>query len=181
MNPAVHAAAMHFVERSAQLGSHGRTITDDEVEELRARIGPALPQWYMDLLKAVPICGLELSWEINQPEVGYHAWLPFEWNTPEAAIGETCEAYPGIALLPRGYFCAASDSGGGGNPLFLRGLNVDDPPPLMVYHDYGIDPDVLLTKGTVILAPSLSEFFDRAEAVPPLELAEEWLKSGQEE
>jgi hypothetical protein len=53
-------------------------------------------------------------------------WL--DWSNPWHMRGESLEAYPGIAILERGYINVAIDPGGGGNPYFIPTDEGEDPP-----------------------------------------------------
>ena len=69
-----------LVARAAACGKRGRTLSTDERNRLTAAL-PVYPTWLLDLLSAVPLCGLELGWQAYDPEPGFDGvqapqWLP---------------------------------------------------------------------------------------------------------
>jgi len=154
----VQTAAEEFVARAAAVGKQGRVLTDQEAHTLMDEIS-VYPQWLLQLLKTVPLCGLEIGWQAYDPEPEDDgvAWL--EWCDASGVISESVEAYPGLAILPAGYINIAGDSCGGGNPYFICIHDGEDPPMYQVYHDVGDEAGVILKDGRRTVSASLSEFF----------------------
>lgn len=154
----VRSAAEALVARAAALGKRGRTLSPDERERLAAAL-PQYPAWLLDLLFAVPLCGLELGWQADAPEPDYDglAWL---WvSDGDGILKESLELYPGLAILSAGYVNFGGDATGGGDPYFLPIQEGEDPPLYQVYHDVGEDAPTILAQGRQLVAPRLSEFF----------------------
>jgi hypothetical protein len=156
----VRHAAETLIARAATLGLRGRTLTFEERQRIVAAL-PTYPGWLLDLLAAVPLCGLELGWQAFDPEPRYDGVLWVTVSSADDILWESLEGYPGLGILPAGYVNFGGDVGGG-DPYFLPTREGDDPPLYQVYHDMGMDAETILAEGRRLVAPRLSEFFDRA-------------------
>src|SRR5688500_5289673 len=154
----VRVAAEAVVTRAAALGMRGRTLTNDERQRLASAL-PIYPHWLLDLLSAVPLCGLELGWQAVEPEPGFEGVPWVTVSDGESILWESLEGYPGLGILPAGYVNFGGDAGGGGDPYFLPVHEGDDPPLYQVFHDVGADAQTILADGRCLVAPRLSEFF----------------------
>jgi hypothetical protein len=157
----VRAAAAALVERAGSFGLRGRTLSAEERRRLTAAL-PAYPAWLLDLLSAIPLCGLELGWQAFDPEPDFDgvAWLRV--SDADGILWESTEGYPGLAILSAGYVNFGGDSTGGGDPYFVPIREGDDPPLYQVYHDVGADAATILAEGRQLVAPRLSEFLRAA-------------------
>jgi hypothetical protein len=157
----VRAAADELVSRAAALGRRGRSLTEEERHRVVAAL-PTYPSWMLDLLSAVPLCGLELGWQAFDPEPGFDGVLWIEVSNADGILWESLEGYPGLGILPAGYVNFGGDAGGGGDPYFFPVQEGDDPPLYQVYHDMGVDTETILANGRQLVANRLSEFFNTA-------------------
>lgn len=155
------AVAEALVARAAACGKRGRTLTDDDRSRLIAAL-PVYPTWLLELLSAVPLCGLELGWQAYAPEPSFDGVSWVEVSNVEGILWESLEGYPGLAILPVGYVNFGGDSGGGGDPYFIPINEGVDPPLYQVYHDVGSDAATILAEGRRLVAPRLSEFLGTA-------------------
>ena len=154
----VRVEAEAIATRAAALGIRGRTLTNDERQRLATAL-PVYPTWLLDLLSAVPLCGLELGWRAFDPEPEFDGVLWIEVSDANGILWESLEGYPGLGILPAGYVNFGGDSCGGGDPYFLPVHEGDDPPLYHVYHDVGTDAETILADGRRLVASHLSEFF----------------------
>jgi hypothetical protein len=155
------ALAEALVARAGACGKHGRRLTADERNRLTAAL-PVYPTWLLDLLSAVPLCGLELGWQACDSEPGFDGVSWMEVSNAEGILLESLEGYPGLAILSAGYVNFGGDSGGGGDPYFIPINEGIDPPLYQVYHDVGSDPATILGEGRRLVAHRLSEFLGAA-------------------
>ncbi len=155
------AAAEALVARAAAQGKRGRTLTADDRSRLIAAL-PVYPTWLLDLLSAVPLCGLELGWQAYGHTPGFDGVSWVEVSNAEGIVWESLEGYPGLAILPAGYDNFGGDAGGGGDPYFIPINDGVDPPLYQVYHDVGSDAATILAEGRRMVAPRLSEFLGAA-------------------
>ena len=63
MNPDVKRRANEFVKWASDHGQKGRKANSDSLNELNQQMGGRIPDWYIELLTTIPICGLEVQWE----------------------------------------------------------------------------------------------------------------------
>ena len=157
----VTGVARVLADRAAALGKPGRTLSPDE----RIRMTEALtnyPSWLLDLLSSVPLVGLELGWQADEPqsEDDGLAWVRI--SDAAGILRESLELHPGLDILPAGYVNFGGDAIGGGDPYFVPINEGMDPPLYQVYHDVGDDAATILAEGRILVAPSLSEFFRTA-------------------
>jgi hypothetical protein len=154
---AVRAAAEALVARAAALGHRGWTLTPQERQRVAAAL-PVYPVWLLDLLSAVPLCGLRLGWRAFPPKPDWDGVLWVEVSDAASILAESLELYPGIGILPAGYVNFGGGDGSG-DPYFVCAHEGDDPPLYEVYHDVGTDAAAILAEGRNLVAPNLSEFF----------------------
>jgi hypothetical protein len=158
MNQNVLTSARELVERAKRHGQTGRVAASDELDRLSRDLGANLPDWYRDLLAAVPLIGLELGVSVPDSEPDDEtSWL--EWLGPGSIHSESLELYPGIAVLQHGFLCVGGCSHGTGDQYFLKTTLGDDPPLVQIDHEIGDDADLILTRGLNEIAPALSAFF----------------------
>lgn len=157
----VRAAAEELVARALSLGQRGRVLTTQQAGALADDVD-AYPSWLVDLLTAVPLCGLELGWQAHAPEPTFDGVLWLMWSDATGVRSESLECYPGLAILPAGYVNVAEDSMGGGDPYFICIHEGSDPPLYQVDHDVGSEAETILRDGRRLVAASLSEFFRSA-------------------
>lgn len=62
MNAHVEKEARLFVERAIALGQRGTCADAAELAALNTEMSERMPEWYVALLRSVPLCGLELNW-----------------------------------------------------------------------------------------------------------------------
>ncbi len=129
MNPDVEKEARLFVERAIALGQRGTCADAAELAALNSELGERMPEWYVALLRSVPLCGLELKWLAEGTEGA------IEWCGVRGIRSESLECYPGIAILERGFINVGSDPFGSGDSFFIPTDQGDDPPVFQVYHD----------------------------------------------
>ena len=155
---AVRSAAEALIARAAALGIHGRTLTSEERQRIAAAL-PAYPAWLLDVLSAVPLCGLQLGWQAFDPEPEFDGIQWVAVSNADGILWESLEGYPGLGILPAGYVNFGGDADGGGDPYFLPVHDGDDPPLYQVYHDVGEDAATILENGRQLVAARLSAFF----------------------
>ena len=153
----VRTAAEALVARAAALGIRGRTLSPDERQRISAGL-PVYPAWLLDLLSAVPLCGLRLGWQAYEPKPDFDGVMWVEVSDADGILSESLDLYPGIGILPAGYVNFGG-SDGSGDPYFLCAHEGDDPPLYEVYHDAGSETESILAEGRNLVAPKLSEFF----------------------
>lgn len=156
----VRAAAEELVARAAALGLEGRTLTADERSRMTAAL-PVYPEWLLDLLSTVPLCGLRLGWQADDPRPDYDGVLWVEVSDAGGILSESLELYPGVGIQSAGYVNFGGGDGSG-DPYFLCAHEGDDPPLYQVYHDVGADAETILAQGRRLVSPTLSEFFRTA-------------------
>jgi hypothetical protein len=160
MNPTVMRAARALVVRAERDGQTGLLATADELHRLESELGAHLPGWYRDLLRTVPLIGLELG--VVHPDSSDDDVSSVLWLGPEGIRTESVELFPGSAVVGRGYLCVGGCAHGSGDQYFLDTNAGDDPRLVQIYHDVGTDADRILAEGVVEIAPSLSAFFSGA-------------------
>ncbi len=156
MNAKVEKAASKLIERATAAGLVSSFADPAELQQVCRDLGDKFPDWYAELISNFPLCGLDLGW---QDEDGISSMI---WSTPEQSRSESLEAYPGLAILERGYINVALCAHGSGNPYFIPTDIGDDPPIYQVYHDISDKPDEIIAQGLQLISPSLSEFFSTA-------------------
>ena len=168
MNPAVMSEALALVARARANGHTGSVGDAAEWERLSSDLGGIIPEWYIELTTSVPLVGLEIGWQSSEPEQDDDglAWL--YWMGADDTRSEALEAYPGIAVVRRGYICVASCLHRTGDQYFIPTNQGDDPPLYNTYHDVGDSADEILDGGREVAASSLPEFFrtSRVESRP---------------
>ena len=160
MDPRVQQEASRLVKRANDNGQQGRTADPARMAALNEEMNNRIPEWYVELLTSIPLCGLQLDWESDDEE---GAEGTIEWSDENGIRSESLECYPGLAILERGYVNVGSDPSGSGDPYFIPADQGDDPPVYQVYHDVSDDADEILSEGLELVAESLSEFFRDAE------------------
>ena len=162
MNPKVLTAARELVQRAERDRQAGKLAAADDLDRLGRALGAHLPDWYRELLAAVPLIGLELG--VVAPGTSEDddiSWLL--WLGPDAISTESVELYPGSAVLRHGYLCVGGCAHGSGDQYFLNtGAGDDDPPLVQIYHDIGAEAERILADGVVEIAPTLSAFLAEA-------------------
>lgn len=157
MNTHVLTAAQGFVEKATAKGRKGAVADAAKLSALNQEMDGRIPEWLMELLTRVPLCGLVLGVETSE---GSHS---VGWNGVRGMRNESLEAYPGVAILERGFLNVASDFTGGGDPFFIAVDDGDDPPLYQVSHDVGEEAGEILAAGRVPVAESLSSLFLTAQ------------------
>jgi len=158
INQKVFTSASELVERAKRDGQTGRVAASGELDRLSRELGANLPDWYRDLLAAVPLIGLELGVNVPDSEPDDEtSWL--EWLGPGSIRSESLELYPGIAVLQHGFLCVGGCSHGTGDQYFLKTTLGDDPPLVQIDHEIVDDADLIVTRGLNEIAPALSAFF----------------------
>ncbi len=122
---------------------------------------PIYPSWLLDLLSAIPLCGLRLGWRAFDPEPDFDGVLWVEVSDADGILSESLELYPGVGILPAGYVNFGG-SDGSGDPYFVCAHEGGDPPLYEVYHDIGTDAVSILAEGRKVVASHLSDFFRTA-------------------
>lgn len=167
MNDNLIEAAQALVERAAALEHHGRVADRAEWERINHDLGGRIPDWYRELLSRVPLGGLNLGWRTAEPTAEFEGVEWVIWANPSDLRSESLEAYPGLAILERGYINVALDATGGGDPYFIPTDQGDNPPLYQVCHDISDEADVILQHGRRLVAQSLSVFFSQAIIIAP--------------
>jgi len=162
MLESVRDSARDLVERAAAKGQLGSVVERTALESVARETRGCIPLWYIDLLCEVPLAGLVLGWQAYEPDEEWDGVSWMEWSNAQHMRAECLEAYPGIAILQRGYVSVALDLDGGGDPYFIPTDQGEDPPLYQVFHDLGDHPDTILEHGRHLVAPSLSGFFRTA-------------------
>ena len=162
MDARVKQAASGLVERATTAGLVGAVADVAQLHQLNQDLGGKLPDWYAELLATFPLCGLELGWHDDDDEDTDDVWWML-WSTPEHLRGESLEAYPGLAILERGYINVALCAHGSGDPYFIPTDKGENPPIYQVYHDVSDEADEILKEGLKLVSASLSEFFETAK------------------
>lgn len=158
---ALSGVAQVLADRAAALGKPGRTLSSDERQRLTDAI-PDYPGWLLDLLSTVPLVGLELGWQADDPDEDDDGLAWVRVSDGDGILRESLELYPGLDILPAGYVNFGGDAIGGGDPYFLPINEGEDPPLYQVYHDGGDDAATILAEGRVLVAARLSDFFRMA-------------------
>jgi hypothetical protein len=156
----LRVAAEAVVTRAAALGMRGRTLTSDERQRLASAL-PIYPFWLLDLLCAVPLCGLELGWRASEPEPDFDGVEWIRVSDADGILWESMQGYPGLGILPAGYMNFGGDAGVG-DSYFLPVHEGDDPPLYQVFHDVGEDAATILADRRCLVASRLSEVFRQA-------------------
>jgi hypothetical protein len=162
MNANLRDAAVQLVERAVAIGQQGTTADQQLLEALIRNAKGHIPLWYAELISTVPLCGLELGWQAQEPTHDYHAIEWMQWSDPRNVRSESIEYYPALAILEHGYVNVASDPGGSGNPYLIAAHQGEDPPLYQVYHDVSDQGPEIIADGRTLVAESLSEFFRKA-------------------
>jgi hypothetical protein len=152
-------AARALAARSREAGNVGRTLTTAETEALRVRLKATYPDWLVELLANVPLCGLEFGWQAYPPSADFDGVSWMEWSDAAGVFSESLDCYPGLAILPAGYVNVASCSTGSGDPYFVCVHDGDDPPLYQIVHDVSAEAELIITEGRVLVSPRLSDFF----------------------
>lgn len=137
-------------------GLGGRALTTADVREVEARLGVRLPDRLVDFLTGTPVVGLTFAFDDSADQSGLGVDL--RWMTPDQAVSEGTETYPGIAAVPLGFLPVGIDLGGSGDPYFVR---LDDLALVRIPHDAVRDRKLLVGQVEVV-SPSVEEFVDRA-------------------
>ena len=167
MNESVLEAARDLVKRAIDKEVKGNMASPSDMRWLQKELEDKVPQWYQDLLTSVPLCGLELGWQSYEPEEDDDGISWMAWSSPDEIKSESVDAYPGLAILEKGFINVALDAMGGGDPYFLPTDQGDDPPLYQVYHDISDNAEEILKEGLELVAASLSEFFNTAKIAEP--------------
>ena len=151
--------AKQFLDRAKQLDEKyiGRQATQEEINQLVTAFGDKLPSWYIHMLRELPLIGLEVGWQADEPEDDYDGIQYVDIFKPEQMIDESLEAYPGIPILEKGYVCIGGDPTGSGDPYFIN-FSSENAPVYQIYHDVGDTAEDILKHGRVKVADSLAEF-----------------------
>jgi hypothetical protein len=120
----------------------------------------------LELLSAVPLCGLELGWQAFAPEPGFDGVSWVEISNADRILWESLEGYPGLGILSAGYVNFGGDAGGGGDPYFVPIHEGDDPPLYQVYHDVGTDAETILASLILGTTSMMSWSATRAGVTP---------------
>jgi len=152
--------AKQFVERATQLDEKyiGRQATQEELNQLLSVLGNTIPDWYIHMLRELPLIGLEVGWQADEPEDGYDGIQYVDIYKPAQMIDESIQAYPGMSISEKGYVCIGGDPTGSGDPYFID-FSSKDAPVYQVYHDVGHRAEDIIKHGRVKVADSLAEFF----------------------
>lgn len=156
MNPIVENEARLFAERAMASGQRGACADAAELAALNTAMGGRMPDWYMGLLRSVPLCGLELKWLAEGVDGA------IEWCGVKGIRSESLDCLPGVAILERGYINVGSDPYGSGDSYFMPTDQGDDPPVFQVYHDVSDQADEILADGLLQVAARLSDLFRHA-------------------
>lgn len=160
MNQALLEAVYRFVKRANEHGEVGRCLTEVEAADLVQSTRGRVPDWYASMMTQVPLAELSFtSGEMDEEGDRPHS---LKWNDHVWLQGESLDAYPGLAILDRGYFCFASDMSGGGNPFFLLDGPDGNPAVYEVFHDAGTEADKIIAEACELMSPTLSAFLDAA-------------------
>jgi hypothetical protein len=139
----------------------GASATDDDIQLLRSRLPATLtPDWLMSILREYRLAGIcfGLSEEHDRSGLG----ADVTWLTPGQIVSESCDAEPGISVLPCGFLPIGACATGSGDPYFLDLRQASsDPPVVRVPHDYAGRGPYPLNKVEVV-SSSLSQFFGNA-------------------
>lgn len=142
--------------RRASTFGKGRVLSQRESGELRQYFKDRLPEWYIELLREVPLMECEL--EVLTADDDY---LSVQWMSSQHMIQEDGEAYPGLVARTASFVPVANCSLGTGDPYFVR-FDGDDPALWQVSHDsQGIIEGRFDLNEHVQIAPSLSDAFAR--------------------
>ena len=147
----------------ARLHDHSfisRTATKKEIALLDAQFGDRIPAWYHHLIAEVPLIHIEVGWQAYEPKDGYDGIAYVEIYQPRDMVYESFKAFPGISILERGYVCIGGDPIGSGDPYFVH-FDVDSSAVYRIFHDAGENPLQILTHGTIQVADSLADFFQK--------------------
>src|SRR5262249_1587234 len=115
-----------------------------------------------ELITTVPLCGLELGWQAQEPDGDFDGVEWMQWSDPRNMRSESIECYPGLAILDHGYVNVASDLSGGGDPYFIAAGKSEEPSREQIYHDVSDEGSEILAEGRNLVAKSLSGFFRKA-------------------
>ena len=139
----------------------GRTISQQEADELRKAVQPSLlPVWLVNWLLTYPL--VETDFSLTAPEDNSGLGVEMKWLSPSQMISETVEAFPGIAAAVSGYLPIGMCLEGSGDYYFLKTTTGDDPLLVRVPHD-AVDAELRLRENEVeIVAARLSDFLERA-------------------
>ena len=152
--------AKQFLDRAKQLDEKyiGRQATQEEINQLASAFSNKLPNWFIHMLRELPLIGLEVGWQADEPEDDYDGIQYVDIYKPTQMIDESITAYPGIPILEKGYVCIGGDPTGSGDPYFID-FSSEDAPVYQIYHSAGHTAEDILKHGRVKVADSLAEFF----------------------
>ena len=159
MNANLLAEAKKLVQRAGDSGQSGTVADPAAVDSLNQELGGKVPPWYAQLITTIPLCGLELGWQSSEPDKEYDGVSWLRWLDTENTRIEAMEAYPGLAILARGYLCVGGCSHGSGDQYFISTDEGDDPPLYQIDHESGDEAEEILAHGRYPVSPSLSGFF----------------------
>jgi hypothetical protein len=143
VNAEVLAAAHELVRRAESVGARGHVANPAAMEALQQALGGLIPDWYIDLLTTVPLCGLEIGWEkylsANEP---YGLEL-IRWNGPSGLHEDPVTCPSVIRSFRNGSICVGTYANGT-EPYVMPVTEGDDPPIYQVYQDTSSGRDEVL-------------------------------------
>lgn len=140
----------------------GSVVSGDQLLNFRNSLPEkVLPEWYLSLLQSFPLSGtcFSLDDEDDLSEMG----VDLKWLTPEQAVDEAQNVFPGKSVLNLGYLPVGSCLAGSGDPYFIKLVSPSENPPLVrIPHDLASDNDYPESE-IELVCDSLSSFFEKAD------------------
>src|SRR5262249_20981011 len=101
-------AAKKLAARAKKKGQLSDTIPAVDVEDLCEQLRLEAPPWLTELFPMVPLSGLELGWQADEPEPDFDGVAWMQWSDAANIRSESAECFPGCAILTLGYLNVAS-------------------------------------------------------------------------
>ena len=157
-------AAKSALERSS---TEGKTASVGSLNDLNAKLGGLIPNWYFELITTLPICNLELGWQRSEPEDDFDGIEGVQILDVDLLDEINCDSYPGIYLTPARYLVIGYGSSWAGNCFVIPTDQGEDPPLYEVWHDVAQNTEDLIraiqSGQCSKVAERLSEFMNTAK------------------
>ena len=128
-----------------------RKAFEEEISELKEKLGNKFPFWLMELMSTVPVCESTLVIPIENEDFN----IEIKFLSPKLIIDESLKAVPGCAVFNKGYICIGLIEIMS-NPVAINIYEGNNPPVYLLDHDYGEDSELIIENKQTI-AISLSE------------------------
>lgn len=128
-----------------------RKAFEEEISELKEKLGEKFPFWLMELMSTIPVCESTLVIPIENEDFN----IEIKFLSPKLIIEESLKLVPGCAVFNKGYICIGLIEIMA-NPVAINIYEGNNPPVYLLDHDYGEDSELIIENKQTI-AISLSE------------------------